>query len=46
MDSSLNDAQLNLALQALKKNPKLSIQATAKIYSVPKTTILRRRNQI
>jgi len=31
------EAQLNLALKALEKDPKLRLSAAAKIYSVPYT---------
>ncbi len=44
MESASNEAQLNLALEALKRDTTLSIRAAAKIYGAPKTTILRRRN--
>jgi hypothetical protein len=43
MESTSKEAQVNLALEALKRNPALSIRAAAKIYSVSKTRILRRR---
>src|SRR3954467_821014 len=37
------EAQLNLALEALRKDPKLRLSAAAKIYSVPYTTLYNRR---
>ncbi len=37
------EAQLNLALKALEKDPKLRLSAAAKIYSVPYTTLYNRR---
>ncbi|TQW01859.1 helix-turn-helix, psq domain-containing protein [Cordyceps javanica] len=43
MESTSKEARVNLALVALERNPALSIRAAAKIYNVPKTTILRRR---
>ena len=46
MDSISNESQLLLAIEALKKNPKLSIRAAAKIYSVSRNTLQRRRNSI
>lgn len=44
MESTSNETQLNLSIKALKNDPTLSIRAAAKIYSVSKTKILRRRN--
>ena len=44
MPSTLNEARVILALQALQSNKNLSIRAAAKIYNVPATTIRRRRN--
>lgn len=43
MESTSKEARVNLALAALERNPAPSIRAAAKIYNVPKTTILRRR---
>ena len=37
------EAKVVLALEALKKDSKLSVRAAAKIYSVPYTTLYRRR---
>jgi hypothetical protein len=37
------DAQLNLALQALEKDPKLRLSAVTRIYSVLYTTLYNRR---
>ena len=34
MESRSNEGQLMLAIQAIDKNPELSIRATAKIYGV------------
>src|SRR5450432_2212635 len=34
MSQKINESQLNLALQAIRKNPKLSVQRAAKIYQV------------
>ena len=44
MPSTLNEARVILALQALQSNENLSIRAAAKIYNVPATTIRRRRD--
>jgi hypothetical protein len=38
-----NDNQINLALKALKKNPKLSLRKAAAIYNIHHTTLLRRK---
>jgi hypothetical protein len=34
MPQKINKAQLNLAIQAIKQNPKLSVRRAAKIYQV------------
>ena len=34
MSQKINETQLNLALQAIRQNPKLSIRRVAKIYQV------------
>ena len=34
MPQKINEAQLNLAIQAIKQNPKLSVRRAAKIYQV------------
>ena len=43
MSSTSNEARIILALEALKKDPKLSLSAAAKLYSVPYTTLPNRR---
>ena len=42
MESFSNERHIILALEALKKDPKLSVRAAAKIYSVPDRTLRRR----
>ena len=42
MASISNECQLNLALQAIRKDPKLSIRAAAKLYRVDHVTLSRR----
>ena len=44
MDSLPAEAKVILALEAIKKDKKLSIRAAAKIYNVPATTIRHRRD--
>jgi hypothetical protein len=39
MDSTQKEAQLMLAVQAIKKDPKLSIRRAALIYTVSRTTL-------
>ena len=39
-----NEASINLALQALQKDPELSVRRAAKIYNVPRTTLSDRRH--
>jgi helix-turn-helix, Psq domain/Tc5 transposase DNA-binding domain len=46
MDTSSKEAQLNLALQAMKKDPSLTIRRAASIYNVPRTTLARRQTGI
>ena len=43
MSSSLNEGRIILALQAIKKDPKLSVRKAASIYSVPEATLRDRR---
>ena len=43
MSSTPVEAKVILALEALKKDSKLSLRAVAKIYSVPYTTLYYRR---
>jgi len=43
MPSTSNEAKIILALQALEKDKKLSVRATAKIYRVARKTLGRRR---
>jgi hypothetical protein len=43
MHSTLNEAKIILALQALEKDKKLSVRATAKTYRVAQKTLERRR---
>ena len=43
MSSSSKEARVILALEALKKDPKLRLSAAAKLYSVPYTTLYDRR---
>ena len=42
MESSSKERNLILALQTMKNNPKLTINAAAKLYEVPRTTLRRR----
>jgi hypothetical protein len=44
MSSALKESRVILALEALQKNPKLSLRATAKIYNVTINTIRNRRD--
>ena len=44
MDSLPAEARVILALEAIRKSTKLSIREAAKIYTVPATTIRRRRD--
>ena len=46
MNPTVNEAQLLLALQAHKGDPKLTTRGAAKIYNVPRTTLRRRMNNI
>jgi hypothetical protein len=39
MGRSLNEGQLLLAIEAIRKDPKLSIRAAAKLYGVPHVTL-------
>ena len=43
MSSILLEAKVVLALEALKNDPKLSLKAVARLYSMPYTTLHRRR---
>ena len=43
MASTSKETRVNLAIQALKSNQKLSLRASAKLYSVPYTTLQNRR---
>ena len=45
MDSVSKESQLLLAIEALKQDPKLSIRAAAKVYSVSRNTLQRRRDK-
>ena len=40
---ALNERQINLAVEALKQDPKLSVRRAADIYTVPRTTLRDRR---
>ena len=42
LDAS-NERQINLAVEALKQDPKLSVRRAADIYTVPRTTLRNRR---
>ncbi len=44
MSTIRKEAQVQLALQALRKNPKLSVREAARQYSVPSRTLDRRRH--
>ncbi|KZL83452.1 transposase, partial [Colletotrichum incanum] len=44
MQSITQEAQIQLALQACRKDPKLSVRAAAKIYQVSRVTLTRRLN--
>ena len=46
MGSSLNEGQLLLAIQAIQKDPKLSIRKAANIYNVSRVTIAKRLSGI
>jgi hypothetical protein len=46
MESSSKERNLILALQAMKNNPKLTINAAAKLYEVFRTTLRRRHVDI
>jgi hypothetical protein len=46
MSSSLDEARIILALQALKNDPKLSIQRACQIYMVKHGTVRNRKNSI
>jgi hypothetical protein len=46
MRQKIDESQIILALQALKKDPKLSLRAAAKIYSVDHTKLSRRQRGI
>jgi helix-turn-helix, Psq domain len=43
MGSSSKESRLILALQAIKKDPNLSVRAAAKIYNIPESTLRTRR---
>lgn len=44
METSSNKRRTVLALEALKKDPKLSIRTAAKIYNIPRSTLSYRRD--
>ena len=44
MESSSKEARIILAIQAINKDPKLSIRASAAIFSIPWTTVRDRIN--
>ncbi|KAM9874243.1 transposase [Verticillium dahliae] len=44
METPSKESQLILALQAMERNPELSMRRAADIFNVPKTTLRRRRN--
>lgn len=46
MENSSDEARVILAIQTLQKNPKLSVRKAALIYSIPETTLRRRRKNI
>jgi hypothetical protein len=39
MEYSLQESRLILAIEALKKDPKLSVRSVANMYNIPKTTL-------
>ena len=43
MTSLSHESRVLLAIEALQKDPNLSLRAAAKIYEVPRTTLVRRR---
>jgi hypothetical protein len=43
MSNLINEGNLNLALQALQKDPKLSLPRTAQIYNISRPTLHRRQ---
>ena len=43
MDPPSAEARVILALEAIKNDEKLSIRAAAKMYNVPRTTLIYRR---
>lgn len=43
MSSSSNESRIILAIEAIKKDPKLSVRKAASIYKVPRTTLRDRR---
>ena len=42
MVNSLKEGQILLGIQAIKKDPQLSIRAAAKIYNIPRSTLYER----
>ena len=46
MGKSSNEADVISAIQAIKKDPQLSIRAAARLYNIPETTLRRRRNKV
>jgi hypothetical protein len=44
MEYSLQESRLILAIEALKKDPKLSVRSAANIYNIPETTLRYRRD--
>ena len=44
MPSTLKEARVILALEAIKDNLKIGIRAVAKLYNVPASTLCRRRS--
>ena len=42
MEASLKESRLLLAIQAIRKDPHLSIRAAAKIYNISRTTLSER----
>ncbi len=44
MEYSLQESRLILAIEALKKDPKLSVRSVANIYNIPETTLRHRRD--
>ena len=44
MELGSNERKIITALQALKQDPKLIIRAASRIYEIPRTTLIHRRD--